>query len=131
MADTVERTLYETDTDPDPGAASRAADTGGTDPANARDGGRTAVMVLLDGFWPGLAGAAALGLLVGALAGWPARPTGPLALCGLAALLAAIAVLGIVPGLPGLWLEGAALLLPAYCSGCALGALGRRLVARS
>ncbi|MDP4003744.1 hypothetical protein [Methylobacterium sp. NEAU K] len=86
--------------------------------------------LLLDGFWPGLAGAAALGLLVGALAGWPARPRVPLALCGLAALLAALALAGLVPGLPGLWLEGAGLILPPYLAGCALGALGRRLAAR-
>ncbi|WP_279600263.1 hypothetical protein [Methylobacterium sp. J-077] len=87
-------------------------------------------MLLLAGFWPGLAGAAALGLLVGALAGWPARPTAPLALCGLAVLLAGIALAGIVPGLPGLWLEGAGLLLPPYLAGCALGALARHRVAR-
>ena len=88
------------------------------------------MIVLLAGYWPGLAGAAALGLLVGALSGWPARPAVPLALCGLAALLAAMAVAGIVPGLPGLWLEGAGLILPAYLAGCALGALARHGIAR-
>ncbi|MCJ2140604.1 hypothetical protein [Methylobacterium sp. E-066] len=87
-------------------------------------------MLLLDGFWPGLAGAGALGLVVGAVAGWPARPLVPLALCGLAALLAALALVGIVPGLPGLWLEGAGLILPPYLAGCALGALARHWVAR-
>jgi len=87
-------------------------------------------MLLLAGYWPGLAGAGALGLLVGALTGWPARPIVPLALCGLAALLAGIALAGIVPGLPGLWLEGAGLLLPAYLVGCGLGALARHRVAR-
>ena len=86
--------------------------------------------LLIAGFWPGLAGASALGLLVGVLAGWPARPGVPLALCGLAVLLAGIALAGIVPGLLGLWLEGAALMLPPYLAGCALGALGRRLAAR-
>jgi len=44
--------------------------------------------------------------------------------------MAAAALAALVPGLPGLWLEGAALILPPYCAGCALGALGRRLVAR-
>ena len=87
-------------------------------------------MLLLTGFWPGLAGAGALGLVVGGLAGGPARPVVPLALCGLAALLAAVALVGIVPGLPGLWLEGAGLLLPAYLVGCVLGALARHRVAR-
>ncbi|AYO81459.1 hypothetical protein EBB05_03615 [Methylobacterium brachiatum] len=88
------------------------------------------MMLLLAGFWPGLAAAGALGLVVGGLAGWPARPAVPLALCGLAALLAAVALAGIVPGLLGLWLEGASLLLPAYLLGCALGALARHRVAR-
>jgi hypothetical protein len=87
-------------------------------------------VTLLSGFWPGLAGAAALGLLVGALAGWPERLAVPLGLFVVAGLLAAAAIAGFVPGVPGLWLEGAALMLPAYLAGCALGALGRRLVAR-
>jgi hypothetical protein len=88
------------------------------------------VTLLLAGFWPGIAGAFALGLVVGALAGWPERPAVPLVLCGVAALLVAAAVSGLVPGLPGLWLDGASLIGPPYCAGCALGALGRRLAAR-
>ncbi|WP_412760079.1 hypothetical protein [Methylobacterium guangdongense] len=87
-------------------------------------------MLLLDGFWPGLAGAGALGLGVGALAGWPDRYAIPLGLFVAAGLLAAAALAALVPGLPGLWLEGAALLLPLYVAGCALGALGRRLAVR-
>jgi hypothetical protein len=44
--------------------------------------------------------------------------------------VAAAALAGFVPGLPGLWLDGAGLILPVYCAACALGALGRRLVVR-
>lgn len=87
-------------------------------------------MMLLAGFWPGIAGAFALGLAVGALAGWPDRPAVPLALGGLAILLAAADLAELVPGLPGLWLGGAALVLPAYGAGCVLGALGRRQATR-
>ena len=54
-----------------------------------------------------IAGAAALGLVVGALVGWPERPPLPRAL-RVAGLLAAAAVPGFVPGLPGLWLDGRA-----------------------
>ncbi|MWV21909.1 hypothetical protein FVE89_07825 [Methylobacterium sp. 2A] len=88
------------------------------------------MMLLLAGFWPGLTGAGALGLVVGALAGWPDRYTVPLGLFVAAGLLAAAALAAIVPGVAGLWLEGAALILPPYIAGCALGALGRHLVAR-
>jgi hypothetical protein len=91
--------------------------------------GRTAVTVLLVEFWPGLAGAGALGLLVGAWAGWPDRYGVPLGLFVVAGLLAAMAIAGFVPGLPGLWLEAAALMLPLYWAGCVLGALVRRLAA--
>ena len=86
--------------------------------------------LLVGSFWPGLAGATLLGLVVGWLAGWPARPPVPLALCAATALLAALVLAGPVPGLPGLWLEGAALVLPPYLAGCGLGALARRLTAR-
>jgi hypothetical protein len=89
------------------------------------------VTLLLAGFWPGLAGAGLLGLVVGALAGWPDRYAVPLGLFVLSGLLAAAAIAGFVPGLPGLWLETAALILPPYGAGCILGALGRRLVTRS
>jgi hypothetical protein len=89
------------------------------------------VTLLLAGFWPGLAGAAALGLVVGALAGWPARPAMPLGLVLLAGLLGSAAFSGLVPGLPGLWLDGAGLILPPYLAGCAFGALGRHLASRS
>jgi len=88
------------------------------------------VTLLLAGFWPGLAGAAALGLVVGALVGWPDRLAASLGLCVLAGLVAAAALAGFVPGLPGLWLDGAGLILPVYCAACAVGALGRRLVVR-
>ncbi|QGY05048.1 hypothetical protein MMSR116_26480 [Methylobacterium mesophilicum SR1.6/6] len=87
--------------------------------------------LLLAGFWPGLAGAGALGLVVGALAGWPDRYGVPLGLFVLAGLLAAAAIAGFVPGVPGLWLDAAALLLPPYLVGCVLGALGRHLATRS
>ncbi|WP_279604827.1 hypothetical protein [Methylobacterium sp. J-070] len=87
-------------------------------------------MLLLDGFWPGLAGAGALGLVIGGLAGWPDRYGVPLGLFVLAGLLAAAALAEAVPGVPGLWLETAALILPPYLAGCTIGALGRRLAAR-
>lgn len=87
-------------------------------------------MLLLAGFWPGLVGAGALGLGVGALAGWPDRYAVPLGLFVAAGLLAAAALSAVVPGVAGLWLEGAALILPPYCAGCVLGALGRHRVAR-
>lgn len=87
-------------------------------------------MLLLAGIWPGLAGAGALGLAVGWLAGWPERAAVPLAPLGLAAALGALALAGAVPGLPGLWLESAAALLPPYLAGCGLGALARRRTAR-
>ena len=87
--------------------------------------------LLLAGFWPGLAGAAALGLVVGALVGWPDRLAVSLGLCVVAGLVAAAAIAGLVPGLPGLWLDGAALMLPVYCAACLLGALGRRLAGRT
>ena len=86
---------------------------------------------LLSVIWPGLAGAGVLGLVVGALAGWPDRYAVPLGLFVLSGLLAAAAIAGFVPGLPGLWVETAALILPAYGTGCTLGAVGRRLAARS
>lgn len=86
--------------------------------------------LLLAGFWPGLAGATALGLVVGAFAGWPAWYALPLGLWVSAGLLAAAALAGFVPGLAGLWLEGAALMLPLYLAGCTLGALGRSLATR-
>ncbi|MGC5777398.1 hypothetical protein [Methylobacterium sp. NFXW15] len=82
--------------------------------------------LLLSAFWPGLAGAAALGGLVGFLSGWPTGKTVPLGLLGLALVLMLLAVFRIVPGAAGLWLEGAALMLPLYLAGCALGALGNR-----
>ncbi|MCJ2136105.1 hypothetical protein MKK69_18970 [Methylobacterium sp. J-026] len=88
------------------------------------------MMLLLVGFWPGLAGAATLGLVVGALSGWPDRYAVPLGLFVAAGLVAAAALAAFVPGLPGLWLEGAALILPPYLAGCALGALGRHLAVR-
>ena len=86
--------------------------------------------LLLAAFWPGLAGAAALGLAVGALAGWPDWYAVPLGLWVLAGLVAAAALAGFVPGMAGLWLEGAALILPPYLAGCSLGALARRLATR-
>ncbi|WP_331292545.1 hypothetical protein [Methylobacterium radiotolerans] len=45
--------------------------------------------------------------------------------------MVAAAIAGFVPGLPGLWLDGAALILPVYCAACGLGALGRRLIVRA
>ena len=84
------------------------------------------MIVLLTAFWPGLAGAVALGCLVGFLAGWPESRAVPLILLGLALVLMLLAVTRLVPGLPGFWLEGAALMLPLYLVGCALGALGNR-----
>ena len=89
------------------------------------------MMLLAASFWPGIAGAAGLGLLVGWLAGWPARPAVPLALGAATVLLVALAVAGPVPGTPGLWLEAAGLMLPPYLGGSILGALIRRLSARA
>ena len=87
--------------------------------------------LLLGSFWPGLAGAGLLGLLVGLarrLAGAPLRAAGARRV--LAAVVAALAVAGLVPGLPGLWLEGAGLILPPYLAACGLGALVRRFAVR-
>lgn len=82
--------------------------------------------LLLAAFWPGLAGALALGGLVGFLSGWPRDRAVPLGLVGLTLVLMALAAIQAVPGLSGLWLDGAALMLPLYLAGCALGALGNR-----
>ncbi|MGU3540046.1 hypothetical protein [Methylobacterium sp. A54F] len=76
--------------------------------------------------WPGTAGAFALGLLAGWLTGFGH----PAAIAGL--LLAALglgltAVSGLVVGVAGLWIESAALMLPAYLAGAAAGALALRL----
>ncbi|MCX4197857.1 hypothetical protein OMR07_21880, partial [Methylobacterium organophilum] len=68
---------------------------------------------------------------LGALVGWPDRLAVSLGLCVVAGLVAAAAIAGFVPGLPGLWLDGAALMLPVYCAACLLGALGRRLAGRT
>jgi hypothetical protein len=84
------------------------------------------VILLLTAFWPGLAGAVALGWAVGFLAGWPDSRAISLGLSGLALILMTVALAQAVPGLPGFWLEGAALMLPLYLTGCALGALGNR-----
>jgi hypothetical protein len=84
------------------------------------------VIGLLAAFWPGLTGAVALGGVVSFLAGWPESRAVPLALLGLALVLMLLAITRVVPGLPGFWLEGAALMLPLYLVGCALGALGNR-----
>lgn len=82
--------------------------------------------LLLAAFWPGLAGAVVLGCLAGFLSGWPEDRVVPLALLALALVLMLLAATRAVPGLPGLWLEGAALMLPLYLVGCALGAMGNR-----
>lgn len=81
---------------------------------------------LLVAFWPGLAGAVALGWAVGFLTGWPGSRAVSLGLAGLSLILILVAVAQVVPGLPGYWLEGAALMLPVYLAGCALGAAGNR-----
>jgi len=82
--------------------------------------------LLLTAFWPGLAGAILLGCAVGFLSGWPENRAISLGLAGLALVLLLLAAAQALPGLPGLWLEGAALMLPLYLAGCALGALGNR-----
>lgn len=82
--------------------------------------------LLLAAFWPGLAGAMALGWAVGFLAGWPESRAVSLGLSGLSLVVMALALAQVVPGGPGFWLEGAALMLPFYLAGCALGALGNR-----
>lgn len=84
--------------------------------------------MMLLAIWPGLAGAVGLGGIVGLLSGWPESRAVPLGLVGGALALALLAVLRIVPGQPGLWLELAAMMLPLYLAGCALGALGNRRV---
>jgi hypothetical protein len=81
-------------------------------------------MLLLAWLWPGLAGAVTLGWAVGFLAGWPERRAVSLGLAGLALALLVLALAQVVPGVPGFWLDGAALMLPAYLAGCALGAMG-------
>lgn len=91
-------------------------------------------MSLLLPLWPGLAAALALGLGVGALAGFPrSRATwlaAGLPLLILAAL-AGLATVGTVPGRAGLRIEIAASVLAAYLAGCGLGALGRRFSGRA
>ncbi len=79
---------------------------------------------LLTTLWPGLAGALALGLAVGFLAGWPRSRTVSFVLSGLTLGLILLATAQAVPGLPGFWIEAAAVMLPCYIAGCALGALG-------
>lgn len=78
----------------------------------------------------------AAGLLCGLVTGAAsAKASGPgrgwaLPLAGLAALLVAaglgLPALGLVAGRPGLWLEGAAVLLALYLGGCAIGCAARR-----
>ncbi len=91
-------------------------------------------MSLLLPLWPGLAAALALGLTVGALAGFPrSRATwlaAGLPLLALAGLIG-LAATGTVLGRSGLRIEIAALVLGAYLVGCALGALGRTLSGRA
>lgn len=84
------------------------------------------MILLLAGLWPGLAGALVLGLAVGAIGGPPRGRALPLALGGAALVLAGLALARVVPGVAGLWLEAAALMLPAYLAGCGLGSLLRR-----
>ncbi|WP_342149362.1 hypothetical protein [Methylorubrum sp. SB2] len=84
--------------------------------------------------WPGLAAALALGLTVGALAGFPrSRATwlaAGLPLLALAGLIG-LAAFGTAPGRAGLRIEIAALVLAGYLAGCGLGALGRMLSGRA
>ncbi|KQT49937.1 hypothetical protein ASG52_07565 [Methylobacterium sp. Leaf456] len=90
-------------------------------------------MIVVLPLWPGLAAALALGLGVGALAGFPrTRATqlgASLPLLALAALVG-LAATGTVPGRAGLRIEIATLVLAAYLAGCAFSALGRTLVRR-
>ncbi|GJD35945.1 hypothetical protein [Methylobacterium aerolatum] len=81
---------------------------------------------LLINLWPGLAGALALGIVVGVVTGWPRSRTVSLVLSGLALVLILLATAQAVPGVPGFWIEAAALMLPLYITGCAVGALGNR-----
>jgi len=80
--------------------------------------------------WPGLAAALALGLGLGALAGFPrTRATqlgAALPLLALAVIVG-LALTDTVPGRAGLRVEIAALVLAAYLVGCGIGALGRTL----
>lgn len=80
--------------------------------------------------WPALATSLLLGAGSGWLAGLP-RTRGARG-SALALVLATVACTGLalagpVPGRPGLWIEGAALLLAAYLAGAVLtaGATGR------
>jgi len=92
-------------------------------------------MTLLIGhYWPALAIALLLGVLIGRFAGRPRpaeRPGLWLALvAGLGAAAAGVAASGWLQGRAGLHLESGLLLLGAYALGCALGSGLSRLSAQ-
>ncbi|WP_430910881.1 hypothetical protein [Methylobacterium sp. sgz302541] len=88
------------------------------------------MILLLTFLWPGLAGAVALGLGAGRLSGLPRGAVAPAILTVAVAVLWGAALSGVVPGRAGLWVESAALMLPAYLAGCLAGALVGRISRR-
>lgn len=84
------------------------------------------MILLLSFLWPGLSGTFALGLGAGWLSGLPRGALAPAVLSLAIAALWGAALSGIVPGRAGLWVESAALMLPAYVAGCLAAAFGRR-----
>lgn len=78
-------------------------------------------MILLASLlWPVLAASLVLGAGIGWLTGPPRTGSArwsTLALVAATTLSGGIALAGVVPDRPGLWLEGAALVLAAYCVG--------------
>lgn len=86
--------------------------------------------LLLAFLWPGLAGALALGLVVGWLSGLPRGVLAPAVLALAMLALWGAALSGLAPGRAGLWIESAAAMLPVYVAGCLAGVLLRRLLGR-
>ena len=87
---------------------------------------------LAEQLWPALAGAFALGLVVGmaSCAERGGKAAGRLAVTALVLLLGggvAAALLHLVPGRLGLWLDMGVLLLLAYLIGCSGGCAIRKL----
>ena len=80
--------------------------------------------LVLAHLWPGLAAAAVLGAILGALARWPGPRPFRWTVAGYFALLLGLAVAAaLAPGRAGLWLEAAALMLAAYLAGATAGVL--------
>jgi len=87
--------------------------------------------LLVTMLWPALAAALLLGTGIGWLSGLPNRLTAPLVLAAAIAAAFALNLSGWVPGRGGLFVESAALLLPAYALGCLLGGLAHLAAGRA